>query len=148
MHIFILTTHQILSSLELKSHWCFWQGPLKNDWINFQPSWICTSMQKNSLVNLFTFEIQSNLESHDQAGHRHAHPINFWSPFNFCDLYQHVKNQFILFDHSVDIVNWKVPSHDWPHPFLTMPTTKIFNHLLICMNLYQHAKNQLILEIQ
>ena len=28
------------------------------------------------------------------------------------------------------------------------PTPKIFNVLLICMNLYQHAKNQLILEIQ
>ena len=32
----------------------------------------------------------------------------------------------------------------WPHPFLTMPTQKTFDQLLIFVNLYQHAKNQLI----
>ena len=32
--------------------------------------------------------------------------------------------------------------------FLTTLTPKILNILLTCMNLYQHAKNQLILEIQ
>ena len=47
----------------------------------------------------------------------------------------------------LQIVNFRVPSHDWLHPFLTTPTPKIFNVLLTCMNLYQHAKNQLILEI-
>ena len=36
--------------------------------------------------------------------------------------------------------------HDWPLPFLTKPTSKIFNILLICMNLYLHPKNQLILK--
>ena len=34
--------------------------------------------------------------------------------------------------------------HMTGHPFLTMPTPKIFKHLLICMNLHQYAKNQLI----
>ena len=45
-------------------------------------------------------------------------------------------------------VNFRVPSHDWPHPFLTTPNHKIFNVLLICMNLHQHANNQSILGIQ
>ena len=48
---------------------------------------------------------------------------------------------------SSDMVSFRVLSPDWPDPFLTMPTPKIFNHLLICINLYQHAKNQLILFI-
>ena len=60
------------------------------------------------------------------------------------NLDQHAKNQFIPFVHSSDRVNFRVPSHDWPHAFLTKPTPNI---LLTCMNLYQHAKNQLILEI-
>ena len=29
---------------------------------------------------------------------------------------------------------------DWPDPFLTMPTQKNFDPLLIFMNLYEHAK--------
>ena len=61
------------------------------------------------------------------------------------NLHEHAKNQFIPFVHSSDRVNFRVPSHDWPHAFLTKPTPNI---LLTCMNLYQHAKNQLILEIQ
>ena len=60
----------------------------------------------------------------------------------FENLYQHAKNQFIPSVHSSDTVNFKVPSHDWPHPFLTMPTPKTFK--LIFMKLYQHAKNKLI----
>ena len=64
------------------------------------------------------------------------------------NLHQHPKNQFIPIVHSSDRVHFRVSSHDWPHPFLTTPTPKIFNVLLTCMNLYQHAKNQLILEIQ
>ena len=64
------------------------------------------------------------------------------------NVYQHAKNQFItsfiLQTHS-DTLQQRVPSHDWPHPFLAMsPTCKIFNHVFICINLYQHAKNQLI----
>ena len=64
------------------------------------------------------------------------------------NLHQHAKNQFLPFVHSSDRVNYRVPSHDWPHPLLTTPTPKIFNVLLTCMNLYHHAKNQLVLEIQ
>ena len=45
---------------------------------------------------------------------------------------------------SSNTVNFRVPSPDWSHPFLTMLTPKIFNHLLICVKLYKHAKNQLV----
>ena len=45
------------------------------------------------------------------------------------------KNQFTLSAHFWDIVNFKVP-----HPFLGMLTPKYFYHILICMDLYQHAK--------
>ena len=41
-------------------------------------------------------------------------------------------------------VHFRVPSPNSPLLFLTMLTPKIFNHLLICMNLCQHAKTQLI----
>ena len=50
---------------ELKRHCYLWQGTLKNDWINFQPSCICTSMQK----------IRSYIsESLDQTGRTHFWP--------------------------------------------------------------------------
>ena len=61
---------------------------------------------------------------------------------NFVNLYQHAKNQFIPSVYSSDTVNFKVPSHDGPHPFLTTPTPKTFK--LIFMKLYQHTKNKLI----
>ena len=60
----------------------------------------------------------------------------------FVNLYQHAKNQFISSVHSSDTVNFKVPLHDWPHPFLTIPTPKTFKSIF--MKLYQHAKNKLI----
>ena len=56
INIFILKV-QVLGSHELKSHCHIWQGTLKNDWINFQHSCICTSMQKIRLLHLFSFEI-------------------------------------------------------------------------------------------
>ena len=62
----------------------------------------------------------------------------------FVTMYQHAKNQFILSVHSSVTVNFRIPSPDWPHTFLTMLTPKIFNHLLICVKVYLHAKNQLI----
>ena len=69
-----------------------------------------------------------------------AHPINCWSAFNCYDSASTCKNQFIPFVHSSDRVNFRVPSHDCPNPFWTTPTPKIFNVLLTCMDLYQHAK--------
>ena len=102
------------------------------------------------LYSICSSEIQSILESHDQTIHTHFWPcppnkflISFWFLW-ICIKMQKIGlfNQFIV--HSSDTVNFKVPSNDWPHPFLTMPAPKIFNHLLICLNLYQHAKNQSI----
>ena len=144
IHIFILKI-QVLGSLELKNHCHFWHAQLKNHWINFQNSYICTRMEKS---DYFTFSI---LESHDQTGHTHFWPCppnNFWSAFNCYKSASTYKKSVIQFVDSSDRVNFRVPSYDWPHPFLTTTTPKIFNILLICMILYQHPKNQLILEIQ
>ena len=58
------------------------------------------------------------------------------------NLYQHAKNQFIPSVHCSDTVSFKVPSHDLPHQFLIMPTSKTFK--LIFMKLYQHAKRSWI----
>ena len=71
----------------------------------------------------------------------------FWSAFNFCESLSSCKKSIILFLHSSDTVSFRVPSPDWSHPLLTMPVPKIFNHILICMNLHQHAKNQLIASV-
>ena len=54
------------------------------------------------------------------------------------------KSQCIQSVHFWDTVNFRVLWPDWPHPFLTIPTQKSFDQLLIFMNLYQHAKNQFI----
>ena len=64
---------------------------------------------------------------------------NFDQLLIFVNLYQHAKNQFIPSLHSSDTVNFKVHSHDWPHPLLTMPTPETFK--LIFMILYQHAES-------
>ena len=60
-------------------------------------------------------------------------------------MYQHAKNKFIPSVHSSDTVNFRVPSQDWLHAFLTMLTPKIFDDFLICVKLCQHGKDQLIL---
>ena len=52
-------------------------------------------------------------------------------------MYQHAKNRFI---YSICSFFRRVPSPDWPHPFLT----KLISKILICVKLYQHAKNQLV----
>ena len=106
-----------------------------------------THLKIIELFHLFTFEILSILESHDQlstATIDHAHPKKFWSPFNFCESVSTSKKLVIPFVHSLGTVNFRVLSPHWPHLLLAMPTPNIFKHLLIWMNLYQHAKNQLI----
>ena len=70
----------------------------------------------------------------------HDHSKNIWSAFIFCEFVSTCKKSVLPSVHSSDTV----PAPDCPHPFLTMPTPKCFYHLLICMNLYQHAKHQLI----
>ena len=105
-------------------------------------------MQKIRLFHLLIFWDKSIFESHDQTGHTHFWPFKpkkNWSAFNFCESVLTCKKSIILSVHSSDTDTILEPCHKTgPHPFLTMPTPKIFKHLFICMNLYQHAKNQLI----
>ena len=72
------------------------------------------SIQKISSIHKFILKMQQILGSHELNQH-----------LAFLHLYQHTKNQ-------------------WPHPLLTMPTATNFNHFLICMKLYLHAKNKLL----
>ena len=73
-------------------------------------------------------------------------PKNFDQLLFFVIMYQHAKNQFIysicsFFKHSQF---W--PSHHqtgYTHFWQCSPP-KISNHLLICLKMYQHAKNQLV----
>ena len=59
------------------------------------------------------------------------------------NLYQKAKNQFFCL--FILQIQWIEYHHQTSHtPFLTIPTPEMFNHLLICMNLYQHPKNQLV----
>ena len=53
------------------------------------------------------------------------------------------KNQFIPSVHSSDKVSFRLPSRDWPHPFFTMPTRKISNYILVCVNLYHYVPPKL-----
>ena len=61
-------------------------------------------------------------------------------------MYQHMQkiSLYILSVHSSDTVNFRVSSPDWPDSFFTMLTSEIFSRLLICVKLYQHAKNKLV----
>ena len=105
------------------------------------------SAWKKTLFHLFIFE------SCDQTG-----PSHFWpcppkkSLISFLFLWSCLTMQklslYIPSVHSSDTVNFRVPSPDWSHPFLTMLTSTMLNHLLNCVKLYQHAKNQLVLSIR
>ena len=105
-----------------------------------QLSWICTSMQKTSVLEAANFRVPWSDWSHPFL----TMPTqkNFDWLLIFVNLYQHAKNQFIPTVYSLETVNLKVPSHDWPHPSSTMRTPKTFK--LIFMKLYQHGKNKLI----
>ena len=81
-----------------------------------------------------------------------AHPKVFESTFSFSESVPACKKSVISYVHFWDTVSFKVSWPDWPHPFMTMPTQKKFDQLLISLNLYQYAKNQFfhlfILQIQ
>ena len=71
-------------------------------------------------------------------------PKNFWSAFNFYESVSTCKKSLIPSTFSSDTINFRVPPLDWPHPFSTITILKTFKHILIYMNLHEHAKNQLI----
>ena len=76
----------------------------------------------------------------------HAHPKIIESTFIFPEFVTAWKNDFI------PSVHFWVPWPDWPYPFLTMPTQKIFDQLLILwprINMQTISLfHQLFLEIQ
>ena len=59
----------------------------------------------------------------------------------FVNLYQHAKKTV----HSSDTINFRVPSPDWSHLFLTIPFPKDFQ---APFNLYEFAKNACMQKIQ
>ena len=95
--------------------------------------WICAGILKISKFHLFILE--SILESREQIGHTifdHSQPKKFRLTFNFCNLYQHAKNQafsLICFGEMVDL---KVLKSDWLRPFWTISPNKTFPKYRIC----------------
>ena len=105
------------------------------------------SMQKISLLHQSIFMIQSIWEFCNQASHAHFyhdHPKKFWSTFNFCESASKCKKSVNSICSFFRYSHFRVLSPDWSQPFLIILTPKIFYHLLLCVNLCQHAKNQLI----
>ena len=54
------------------------------------------------------------------------------------------KNEFIQSTHSLNKISYRFSSPDSPQLFWNIHNPTDCNLLLICMNLYQHAKNRLI----
>ena len=54
------------------------------------------------------------------------------------------KNQLISSVHFKNTVNFWVLWPDWSDPFLTMPTQKISNYLLVCVDFCRLSKIQLL----
>ena len=112
---------------------------------------------KKSVYSIYSFLKKSNLESHEQTAKPildHAHRKKFSSAFNFLWICINMqKNQFFPSVHLSDTVNYRVPSPDWPHPFLTIPTQKsIYQLLTFCESVSTWKKISLpylfILQIQ
>ena len=104
--------------------------------------WICTNMQKISLLDLFIHQIKSILESCHITGNIYfwpCQPLKFSITFQFAWICNSMKSSWV----EIYKVNFRVQRPDWPYPFLTMPNQKMFNQLLIFANLYQHAKNNI-----
>ena len=65
-----------------------------------------------------------------------------WKCESICvKLYQVAKNQFDQFFLEIQSM-LRVKRPDWSNSFLTMSQQKLFNQLLIFVNLYQHKKNE------
>ena len=101
-------------------------------------------MQKIRLFHLFSFEIQSILESQDHSDHPrpvprlatpifdHANPINFWSAFSCHESASTYKKITLFHLFILQIESILEPHHMTGHiHFLTIPTPKIFN---VCYN--------------
>ena len=98
-------------------------------------------MQKIGLFHRLILQIQSILESCQQTERACSFlTMLTWKIFNhlICvKLYQLAKNQSTRSFHSLDVVNFRVNTRDWPCTFSTMLNLKLFDQLLflwICMN--------------
>ena len=81
-----------------------------------QFSWISTSMQKVSAFDLFIFEMQLILESHDRTGHTHFWPCppeKFLSIFNLCEFVSTCKISAYFTDFFWSMVDWRILQSDW-----------------------------------
>ena len=113
--------------------------------------WSCINMQKISLSIPSVYS---------------PNTVNFWVPSpdwphlfltmlifdhdhtHFCvKLYWHAKNMLVSSVLSWYTVNFRVQRPDWPQSFLTKPHQKLFNQLLIFLNLYRHTKNEAVSSI-
>ena len=104
-------------------------------------------MQKICSIHKLIFTIKQILRFHELKVipiFDHAHQKIIGANFSFPEFAPALKNLLAPSVHSGDTVNFGVLQSDWPHPFLTIPTQKFFNQLLIYVNLYQHAKNKVI----
>ena len=83
---------------------------------------------KIRLFQVFIFEIQSILESWDQTGQAHFWPCppkNVLISFKLLRISISIQKVFIPSAHSSDAVNFRVPTPEWPHQFLTKLTLQI-----------------------
>ena len=133
--IFLATTRRLTTAVD-------WHLKVKN-----KSYCITDSMQKISSIHKL---IQQILGSHELNDHIHfwpAHPKTTEITFSFpefapaCKKSVHSINSFLRYSH---IESDRVPWPDCPKSFLTMRTQNFFDQFLIDLNLYQHAKNQVI----
>ena len=102
-------------------------------------------MQKISSIHKLIWQILGSHELNEDHYHFWpGPPKNHWNKLSFCEFAPACKQKFIPPIYSWDTANFRVIWPDWAHPFLTIPTKKYFDQLLIYVNLYQHTKNQAI----
>ena len=105
---------------------------------------ITVSMQKISSIHKLIQQIVGSHKLNDHAQFW-QHPLkNHWNCFKLSWICNSMEKKFITSTHSWDTVNFRVLWPGWPHPSLAMPTRKLFDQLLIYVNLCQHVKNQAI----
>ena len=72
---------------------------------------------------------------------------NFQSSFNLCEFMPACKKSVNPINSFWRYSHFRVHRPDWSHPLFTMPNQKMFDQLLIFVNLYQHAKNYTVSSI-
>ena len=120
----------------------------KNTFSCKQLRWLLLCIQKISSIHKFILRIQQILGSHElkrpppMVIFDYAYTKITESTFSFSEFLTafHVYSICSFFEIKVNFI---VSRWDWQHPFLTMLTSIIFSHLLICKSLHHHTKNHL-----